>query len=262
MSSVPARSALPSLRPGPGETLDSVAGLRFLQRAGGYRFNLDPVLLAHFAAGRGPGPRAPTLELGTGCGIIALLLARRAGWTGLTALELQPGLAALARRNVRLNRAQRRVTVVEADLRDARTRLPAGTFGTVICNPPYHPAQAGRISPQEERAIARHELTATLEDVLAAAGHALCHRGKLFLIYPAARTAELLAGLAKRQLRATALRPVHTRADRPAEWVLLEALKDGRGALALLPALVVQDAQGDTPEVRRLLAPMTAAAGW
>ena len=119
-----------ALHPGPGETLDSICGgeVQVLQRRRGYRFTLDPILLAHFAvyeAGRAGGR---LMDLGTGSGIIPLVLARRLGRKDITALELQPRLYSLAERNVYLNRCEEQVTLVQGDLRQVDQQFAPGSF--------------------------------------------------------------------------------------------------------------------------------------
>lgn len=221
---------------GPGETLDAVGELRILQRRDGYRLSLDPLLLARFAC---PSPKAlegRVIDLGTGSGVIPLLLAsRRVASVGL---ELQPALAALARRNVRLNGRTREVRILRGDLRQARALFPAAAFRHVLCNPPFH-RPVGQLSPSLEKALSRHELTCTLEQVLGAAVHLLEPLGTLWLILPAARAAELLAGLSRERLTPTALRFVHPRLDAPARRVLVRAVKHGKGVLEVLPPWVL-----------------------
>src|SRR3954469_5857474 len=135
--------------PASGETLDTICGdVRILQPARGYRFTLDPLLLAHFASAR--SPRGKTIDLGAGSGIIALVLARRFGRKEITALELQPRLFGLAARNVALNGLERDVMVVLGDLRHAARTLGPGAFAQVVCNPPYLPRAAGPPSAEGE----------------------------------------------------------------------------------------------------------------
>lgn len=244
------------LEPAADETLDAICGgaVRILQRADGYRFTLDSVLLAHFAA-EAP-PRGPTLDLGSGSGILLLILARRFGWTALTGLELQPQLHALAERNVRLNGLEDRVTLMCGDLVGARSWFARGAFTQIICNPPYGAATSGRISPNLERAIARNGLRCSFADVAAAIAWLLCERsGTASLVYPAARLSELFATLRTHGLAPRRLRLVHTRVDRPAKLALVGATRAEGGELSVLPPLVVHpgDQPGYTEEVRRML---------
>jgi tRNA1Val (adenine37-N6)-methyltransferase len=218
------------------ETLDGICGVRVLQRRHGYRFNLDPILLAHFACARPLEGRV--IELGAGCGIVSLLLARKFGVASV-GLELQDSLYSLARRNVRLNGLERLVTLVRGDLREARAMFPAASFRNVLSNPPYHPGRDGRINEAAEKAIARHQLACTPAEVVDAAAHLLEPRGSLWLVVPAARVAEWLVVCARASLTPARLRCVHPREGRAAELALIRADKQGRAALEVLPPLIV-----------------------
>ncbi len=241
------------LQPGPGETLDTICGgeVQVLQRRVGYRFTLDPILLAHFAVFEGGAHRGRVIDLGTGSGIIPLILARRLGRRDVTGLELQPRLYSLAERNIYLNRVEREVTLVQGDLRHVDAQFPAGSFSHVVCNPPYRAQATGRASVQVEKAIARHELTCALPDVVRAAAYLLAPKGGLCMVYPAARFAELASELRAVRLEPRTVRMVHPRAGRPAKLVLLHAVKGGRATLTVLPPLVLhaEDEHAFTAEV-------------
>lgn len=234
------------------ESLDSVCGVQLLQRLTGYRFNLDPVLLAHFAADA--GLRGPTVDLGTGSGIIPLILAKKFHRSKLTALELQPKLYELAERNIQLNRCERRVAIVRGDLRHVRQQFPREGFAHVLCNPPYRDASSGHLSREPEKAIARHEVMATLPDVVAAASFLLRHQGSLDVVYPAARLNNLMATLDGHALVPRKLRMVHPREGRSAKLVLLRAMKVEYGELEVMPPLVLHPEEAKyTVEVEQML---------
>ncbi len=245
------------LRPGPGETLDSICGgeVQVLQRRMGYRFTLDPILLAYFAVYEGGAHRGRLMDLGTGSGIIPLVLAKRLGRRDITALELQPRLYSLAERNVYLNRCEQQVTLVQGDLRQVDELFAAGSFSHVLCNPPYRACTTGRSSLTIEKAIARHEVACSLRDVARAARFLLAQRGGLCVVYPAARFAELATVLREHRLEPRTMRMVHSRADRPAKLVLLHAVKGGRADLTVLPPLVLhaEDEHAFTEEVSAMV---------
>ncbi len=248
--------ALP-LRPGPDETLDSICGgaVQVLQRRHGYRFTLDSLLLAHFAVQTAGAGRGRVIDLGTGCGILPLVLVRRLGCPEVTGLELQPGLFGLAQRNVRLNRCESAVSLVLGDLCQVQQKLGRGSFAHVVCNPPYRPPAAARLGAERERALARHELACSVADVAAAARYLLDARGGLSLVYPASRFAELAAALESQRLSLRHLRLVHPRPHRPAKLLLAHAVRTPRAPLVVLPPLVLHDSAGATfsPEVAALV---------
>ena len=225
------------------ETLDSIgtADVRVFQRRSGYRFTLDAVLLAHFAAAEGRALAAgPVLELGAGSGVVSLLLVKQFGVAGpVDALELQPGVHARLVRAVALNGCEGRVRPVLGDLREARTLLSPGAYGQVVSNPPFRRAQAGVVSPDAERAVSKSEVACDVDAVVAAARHALRPGGAVSLVYPAARLAEVLGVLARARLFPRVLRCVHARVEAPATRFLVQALRDQDRGLSVRPPLVV-----------------------
>lgn len=223
--------------PGDGETLDYMLGesFRFIQAGRGYRFAVDSLLLAGFSRIR---PGEVGLDLGTGCGVVACLAASLQPDCRIVALELQPDLADRACRNAELNGLGERVRVVRGDLRRADLFLP-GCFDFILTNPPYRPVGAGRLNPSSEKAAARHELTATLDDWTVAAQRWLKPAGRLFLVYPAWRLARLVARLEELSLTPKRLRLVHSRPGGEAVLVLLEAVKGGGEELAVGPPLFI-----------------------
>ncbi|HEY7495636.1 MAG TPA: methyltransferase [Candidatus Tectomicrobia bacterium] len=215
--------------------------LTLSQGPGGYRFSLDAFLLADFVSATAHGP---LLDLGTGCGVVALFLARRFPQTPIVGLELQASLVAMARQNVLGNALERQVAMVQADARCAQRLFPAGAFGTVVCNPPYRAVGSGRLNPNPEKAMARHELTLTLAQLIQACQHLLAHGGLLTMVYHPARLPELCSRLEAARLRLRRLRLVHSTLQAPASLVLIEAVQEGRDALTVLPPLYVYEARG------------------
>ena len=238
---------------GEDETLDvwAPADLRLIQKKDGYRFALDSLLLIDFIRLKS---KDRVLELGTGCGIISLGLFRKYPKIHLVGLELQAGFVELARRNLGLNQAEDRISLVRGDIRSLTHFFRPGSFEAVVTNPPYRPLHTGRINPQSEKALARHEIAVKLENLLAATRQALKKGGRFFLIYPVRRLSALLALSRENHLEPKRLRLVQPRADREADWVLMEAVKEGGEELKVLPVLVVYEKPGVySPEVRDLL---------
>lgn len=240
------------------ETLDSIgtSGVQVLQRRSGYRFTLDAVLLAAFAAAEDPR-QGPVLELGAGSGVVSFLLARQFGRGPIDALELQPSVHARLVRAVALNGLEGQVRPLLGDLREARTLLPPGGHALVVSNPPFRPADAGVRSPDEERALSKQELACDAASVVAAARHALEPGGSVSLVYPAARLAEVLGLLTAARLFPRALRLVHSRVDSPATRFLVYALRDSDRGLEVRPPLIVHGEApgGYTHEVAALMDP-------
>lgn len=227
------------------ETLDelSVGNLKLYQARSGYRYSLDPVLLAHFV---NPGPEERILDLGTGSGILPLLLVSLYGPHQVLAIEIQADMAERARRNVVQNGRAGQIEVVHGDLRRIADYAPPASYHLVISNPPFRPRGGGRIAPDDERAMARHELAGDLNDFIAAACHSLDHGGRFAVIYLAERMAELLAKLSARGLEPKRLRMVHATSDSEARLVMVEARKGGRPGLQVEKPLIIYEGRSDS----------------
>lgn len=235
----------------PNETLDDLRpfGLKILQPKEGYRFSLDPLLLAAFARVK-KGEAAA--DLGTGSGVIPLLLARRATAGRIVGVELQPEAADRARRSVVLNGLQAQVQIVEGDVRRIGELLPPQSFHVVLSNPPYREPHTGRQAPDAERAAARHLLAGGLDDFLQAAFFLLGDGGRCYLVFLAERLPELLAAMRQARLEPKRLRCVHARPGAEAQLVLVEGRKRGRPGLKVEPPLYVREGEEYSAEVRRI----------
>jgi tRNA1Val (adenine37-N6)-methyltransferase len=233
------------------ETLDTLFGgrLRVLQKKSGYRFSIDALLLAQFAE---PRPMDRMIDLGTGCGIMPLIIAIRKKTGKITGVEIQPSLADLARRNAALNRLSTRIKILEKDLRTLEGKNVRGIFDLVLSNPPYRKVGAGRVNPRLEKALARHEFKATLQDVLRAAQYLLKEKGRLAMIYPASRAAELIQEMRQIHLEPKRLQFVHSHLKEEARLMMVEGFKEGRAQVRVLPPLILYDSSGNyTPEAQQ-----------
>lgn len=215
--------------------------LRCLQPRQGYRFSVDAVLLAHFIT---PQPDARILDIGAGCGIVSLILALRHPTASLVALEVQPPMAAIIRRNVAINFLENRITVIEGDCREVATLLPKDSCDWITANPPYHPTTSGRHHPETERAKARHEILGGVVEMIQAAAFVLKSGGRAAFVYPAAREATLLGALRENGLAPQRLQRVHPYPGAEARLVLAEAVKDGGEGLEVLPPFFICREQG------------------
>ncbi|MCP3175531.1 tRNA1(Val) (adenine(37)-N6)-methyltransferase [Desulfuromonas sp. KJ2020] len=230
-----------------GETLDDLGpGLRILQGRAGYRFSLDPVLLCGFARIR---PQDRVLDLGTGAGIIPLLLASRHESIRVVGVERQEELADRARRSAQLNRLDQRVEIVCGDMRAPEVLSQYAPFTAVLSNPPYRPAGTGRLSPGSERAAARHELAGGLEDFVGTAARCLDDGGRFFVIHLAERLTDILCALRLERLEPKRLRIVQSRAGEAARLVLVEGRKGAKPGLLVEDPLVIYAGDGYSREV-------------
>jgi tRNA1Val (adenine37-N6)-methyltransferase len=238
----------------PNETLDTLfhGRIKLYQSRSGYRVSLDAILLAGFATIRDHDKIA---DLGTGNGVVALLIASMHASSTIVGIEVQRSMAERAARNVTLNQFQSRVRIMWKDIRGVAQDFKPESFSLVTANPPYRRPTSGRISLDAEKRIARHELSATLNDFVEAAVYLLPIKGRMTVIHPAERTTDLLTTMRSRGIEPKRLRMVHSFRDAEASLVLVEGMKGGRGALKVLSPLVLySQANRYTPEIDALFA--------
>lgn len=224
--------------------------LQIFQPRHGYRYSLDPLLLARFCAELKPGGRV--VDLGAGCGIISLVLARVNPAVSVVAVENNPEMAALVERNIQHNNLSERVSVDGGDVLDLRGCYPDSTFDLVVSNPPFRTPQSGRISPRAGRDAARHETTAGLSDFIAVAKYLVKPSGRICFIQLPARLPEFMAEAARMKLSVLRMRMIHNNAGSPATMFMAELAKGRRSAPVVEPPLFVRDMAGEyTDEVWR-----------
>ena len=225
----------------PHERLDDLVldGMKVIQRDDQFCFSLDTVLLAHF----GKIFSGPVLDLGTGTAAIPLILSAR-GVMDATGIELNPVMADIARRNVTLNDRDDRIRIVEGDYRSLRSWVKSGQFTMVYTNPPYR--EKGRGAESDEAGIrrARHEETATLQEVMEAAQFSLKYHGRFRMVHITERLADVLEVMRGHDIEPKCLRMVHGRPDRPAKLFLIEGICGGNKGLDVLPPLIVHNQDG------------------
>ncbi|WP_018131798.1 tRNA1(Val) (adenine(37)-N6)-methyltransferase [Effusibacillus pohliae] len=238
----------------PGERLDDLMtkGLCLIQSDEVFAFSMDAVLLAHFATVR---PNDSVLDLGTGNGVIPILLTTRTRrpLKRIVGLELQERLADMARRSVEGNGLQHLIEIVQGDLRDAASLFGYEEFDLVTCNPPYRPVGQGDPNANESVRIARHEVTCTLRDAVQAAAKMVKSGGKTAFVHRPDRLADLLHELRCARLEPKRLRLVHPRLQQRPNIVLVEAIKNGKPDLRIDPPLIIYGPDGNwTPEIEAL----------
>lgn len=235
-----------------GERLDDLQnnGLRILQKPEGFRFGMDAVLLAHFARLR---PRDKVADLGTGTGILPLLMSQAEPSAHFDAFEWQSDMADMAARSVQLNGLADRIAIHCDDLRNAPGLLGAERMDGVVCNPPYG-KQGGAIpSATQARLLACHETQCPLAEILQAGATLLRNQGRFWMVLPTPRMLELLDGLRACRLQPKRLRMVCAKASKPPYLLLVEAVKNAKPMLAWLPPLIVYHQDGrETDELKAI----------
>ncbi|NOY53466.1 MAG: methyltransferase [Deltaproteobacteria bacterium] len=220
------------------ETLDtlSAGGLRILQPRNGYRYSLDALILPFFMA---PKEGGSIVELGAGCGVVSMLLARRCPSCRIISVEIQERLHHLHEKNLALNELGGFVQLIHGDIRRIDEFLPPDSAEEVCSNPPFRKVRAGRISPDREKAIARHEVALTLEELVRAAVYLLKKQGRFSLIYLPERLADLVQTLRRNGLEPKRMRMVQSFPKTPPVLLLMEAVKGGRPGMTHEAPLVI-----------------------
>lgn len=235
-----------------GERLDELHrnGYRIIQNEKLFCFGMDAVLLSGFATVK-EGGRA--LDLGTGTGIIPILLAAKTPGEHFTGLEISETSADMARRSVAFNGLQHRVEIVQGDIKEAGELFAPASFDTVTSNPPYMIGQHGLVNPDIEKAAARHEILCTFEDVVRAAAKLVRPGGKFYLVHRPFRLAEIICTLSRYKLEPKRMRLVYPYVDKEPNMVLIEAVRGGKSRMTVEKPLIVYEKPGVyTPEITGL----------
>ena len=209
---------------------------RIIQDPGRFCFGMDGVLLSGFARAR---EGAKVLDLGTGTGIIPILMEAKTRAGHFTGLEIQRESADMASRSVRLNRQEEKIEIITGDIKEAVSLFGAASFDVVTCNPPYMTEHHGITNPQEPKAIARHELLCTLEDVISQSSKLLKPGGNLFLVHRPFRLVDILVLLREYRLEPKRMQLVYPFADKEPNMVLIEANRGGRARLKVEKPLII-----------------------
>lgn len=223
------------------ETIDDLilGGLKIIQKKKGFRFAIDAVLLAHFATVK---KGAKIIDLGTGTGVIPLILSTRGRDLEITGVEIQKQVAQMAQRSIALNHLEG-IKIINTDFNDLDS-MHHTKYDLVVSNPPYLPVDRGKISPSEEIALSRHELKCSLEDLVKSAVLLLKNQGRFALIHRSDRLAEIIALLTTHKLEPKRIRLVHPFFGKPANLLLVEAIKGAKTGVAVHEPLVIYDNDG------------------
>lgn len=216
-------------------------GYYIIQNPEKFCFGMDAVLLSGFARVK-KGERV--LDMGTGTGIIPILLASKTQGEHFTGLEIQEECAEMALRSVQYNGLENKIGITQGDIKEAAGIFGAASFHVVTCNPPYMIGQHGLTNPHMPKAIARHEILCTLEDVVSQAAKVLCDRGRFYMVHRPFRLTEIMNVLTKYKLEPKRMQLVYPYIDREPNMVLIEALKGGNPRITVERPLIVYEKPG------------------
>ena len=223
---------------GEDERIDDLQrnGYRIIQKKKGFCFGMDAVLLSGFAQVK-EGEVA--VDLGTGTGIIPILLEAKTQGKHFTGLEIQEEVAEMAGRSVRLNQLENRVDIVRGDIKEASRLFGKASFDVVTSNPPYMNDNHGLKNPELPKAIARHEVFCALDDVCREASLLLKSGGRFYMVHRPHRLAEIITALKTYKLEPKRMKLVHPFVDKEANMVLIEAVRGGRSMMKVEAPIIV-----------------------
>lgn len=216
-------------------------GYRIIQDTNRFCFGMDAVLLSGFARVK---DGARVLDLGTGTGIIPILLAAKTGAAHLTGLEIQVDSADMASRSVCMNGLEDRIAIVTGDIKEAGSLFDAASFDVITCNPPYMTSRHGLVNSKDAKAIARHEILCTLEDVIAQTAKLLRPGGNFYMVHRPFRLAEIIVLLREYKLEPKRMQLVYPFVDKEPNMVLIEANRGGRPRMTVEKPLIVYKEPG------------------
>lgn len=224
------------------ERLDDLQnGYKIIQHPDKFCFGMDAVLLSNYAKVK-PGEKC--LDLGTGTGIIPILLAAKTKGEHFTGLEIQPGSVEMATRSVRYNNLEDRIDIVEGDIKEAAATFGPSTMHVVTSNPPYMTNHHGLKNPTDAKAIARHEVLCSLEDVISQTARVLVPGGRCYFVHRPFRLVEIFTLMKQYKLEPKRMRLVYPYKDREPNMVLIEGVRGGGPQLTVEAPLIVYEAPG------------------
>ena len=227
--------------------------IKVRQHRSGYRFSIDAVLLACYA-GKCPGDRI--LDLGTGCGIISLIIAYRNPKLTVYGIEVQKELSDIATINVKSNNMENQITILCQDMKELNCNMISGPVDMIVSNPPYWKVLSGRMNTDQQKAVAKHEIKATLLDVIETARRMLRTSGRIVMVYSSDRLADIITQMRSFNIEPKFLRSIHSSDNSEAKLILVEGIKGGRPGITISSPLIIYHKDGSyTNEVKQMFLP-------
>ncbi|MDF2839867.1 MAG: putative O-methyltransferase [Clostridia bacterium] len=233
------------------ECLDDLQnGYMLIQKNNAFKFGVDAVLLADFAEVK---RSECVLEMGTGTGIIPILLHVKKQPAAITALEIQGDMADMAKRSIQYNKLEDKIKILHMDLKDAIENLGKANYDCVITNPPYVKREAGINNPTETKALARFEIACTLQDVIGSAKELVRPGGKFFMVHRADRLVDIIFEMRNQGIEPKRIRFVHSNSGKRPHLILIEGVRGGKPELRFMDPLYIYDDKGEyTEEIHRI----------
>lgn len=227
----------------PGERIDDLqrCGYRIIQNTQKFCFGIDAVLLSSFAK---VNEGEKVVDLGTGNGILPILLSAKTKGEHFTGIEIQDEIAMMAKRSVSLNNLDEKISIINGDIKNVKEMFNPESINVVVSNPPYMIADHGIINPDSPKALARHEIKCDFADIVRASKYLLKNSGRLYLVHRPFRLVEIFKTLSDNLLEPKRMQLVHPYIDHEPNMVLIEAIKGGKSRLTIEKPLVVYESKG------------------
>lgn len=224
----------------PGERLDDlqIGGLELIQNPEGFCFGVDAVFLSDFVKVK---PGETVLDLGTGNGIIPVLLSAKTKGKKFTGLEITAKTADMARRSVAYNHLEDKIEIVTGDIKEASEIFKPAFFDVITTNPPYMISEHGLRNPDDAKAVARHEVLCTLDDILRESMRLLQDKGRFYMIHRPFRLTEILIKMNHYKIEPKRLRFIHPYIDKEPVLVLVEGVRGARPRITVEPPIIINE---------------------
>jgi tRNA1Val (adenine37-N6)-methyltransferase len=228
----------------------NIKGYQLIQRTDGFCFGMDAVLLSGFTK---INPGEVHLDLGTGTGVIPILLEAKTQGKSFTGLEIQETFVSMATRSTQLNNIEHKVTIVHGDIKEADQLFPLSSYDVVTSNPPYMDSGKGLVNPSSMKAIARHEVLCSLDDVVRVASQLLKVGGRFYMVHRPHRFIEIVEVFRKYKLEPKRCQFVHSYVDKEATMVLIEGIRGAKPMVKIeAPLVIYSEPNVYTKEVRMI----------
>ena len=221
-------------------------GLKIIQNTDGFCFGIDAVLLSDFA--KNIRNNSKVLDLGTGTGILSILLSAKTNLSKIYGIELQKEVAEMAKRSVQLNKLENKIEIVNKNIKDLEEIFDKNSFEAIVTNPPYKKADTGKTNEKENIFISRHEAEATLDDFIKASFNFLKDKGSMYMIHRPERLAEIIYKLKTNKLEPKIIRFVHSNIEQEPKLVLIKAIKNAKEYLKIEKPLFIYNENGEYTE--------------
>ncbi len=220
--------------------------LKIIQNKDGFCFGMDSVLLSDFAKEIKKNSRIA--DLGTGTGILPILLSGKTEYTKIVGIEIQKEVAEMANRSILLNNLENRIQIICEDIKNLKAKYDQGTFDAIVTNPPYKKIGTGKINKKDKKIISRHEITANLEDFISISNYLLKDQGSIYMVHRPERIADIFVLLRKYKLEPKVLRLVYPNLEKSPNLILIKAVKNAKPFLKVEKPLIVYTSEENYTE--------------